>query len=373
MQSTLLKWMIPILLLGIALVIGCGQEQKPVVVEATNTPSASLAHIGKEKLSEYGFFQGNMADQSPVASVVPYELNSPLFSDYAHKLRFIQLPDGQQVAFNEKEVLQFPEGTHIVKTFYYPNDFRDESKGRKLMETRVLINEASGWKSLPYIWNDEQTEAYLEVAGDKKSVSWTHYDGSQRELEYVMPNMNQCKGCHALGKEMSPIGPSARQLNRMMTYPDGSTKDQLDHWKKNGIITDLPEKEARPKLAVWNDPESGNLDDRARAYLEINCAHCHRPEGPANTSGLFLTSWEENPHKWGVNKSPIAAGRGSGGRLHDIVPGKPEESILYYRMDNTDPGEMMPELGRRLNHDEGLALIKDWIASMDPEEYEGVY
>jgi hypothetical protein len=106
------------------------------------------------------------------------------------------------------------------------------------------------------------------------------------------------------------------------------------------------------------------LDARARIWLDINCAHCHRPEGPASTSGLNLSIHENNPSAWGVQKSPVAAGRGSGGHQFDIVPGHPENSILVYRMESTDPGEMMPEVGRKVVSQEGLALVKEWIKQM---------
>ncbi len=124
--------------------------------------------LPKEKLSDYQFFKTQLNAQIPVEGVVPYTLNTPLFSDYAEKLRFVKLPDGQLVKYNDKEVFDFPVGTTIIKTFYFSNDFRDASKGRKLMETRLLIHEESGWKALEYVWNEEQTEAFLEVAGDTK-------------------------------------------------------------------------------------------------------------------------------------------------------------------------------------------------------------
>ncbi|WP_229364501.1 c-type cytochrome domain-containing protein [Fibrella aestuarina] len=107
------------------------------------------------------------------------------------------------------------------------------------------------------------------------------------------------------------------------------------------------------------------MAERARIYLDINCAHCHRPDGPANTSGLNLTIHEQNPTAWGLRKTPVAAGRGSGGHQYDIVAGKPNESILLYRMASTDPGVMMPEVARKVTHQEGVALIREWIEKMN--------
>jgi uncharacterized repeat protein (TIGR03806 family) len=325
--------------------------------------------VPKMNLSDYGFFQGDIADQLPADGVVPYQLNTPLFSDYARKLRFVQLPDGAVTPYNDREVLNFPVGTTIIKTFYYPVDARKPEKGRQLMETRLLIHEEKGWKALAYHWNEDQTDAVLEVAGGNKFVKWTDTKGKKHKLDYAFPNLNQCKGCHSYKGEMRPIGPSARQLNGDFDY--GSVNEnQLLHWAEAGILAGLPALDKVPKAAVWNDPASGSLDERARIWLDINCAHCHNEHGPASTSGFFLDVHQTDPTVWGVYKSPVAAGRGAGGRAHDIVPGRPEESILYYRLDSNDPGIMMPEVGRKVLDQEGLQLIHDWISAMKAEDFQ---
>jgi hypothetical protein len=131
------------------------------------------------------------------------------------------------------------------------------------------------------------------------------------------------------------------------------------------MLKGLPEMTDIPRLVSWDNAESATLDERARAYLEINCGHCHRPEGPGKNSGLDLTTFSPSDHGLGIYKSPVAAGAGSGGHQYDIVPGAPENSILVYRMQSLDPGTMMPELGRSLIHQEGVQLIKDWIRSME--------
>ena len=317
-----------------------------------------------EKLSEFGFFQGDIALQQAAEGVMPYSLNTPLFSDYADKLRFIKLPDGAKIPWNDRMVLDFPVGTSIAKTFYYPIDARNPDKGRRLIETRVLIHEAEGWKALPYIWNEAQTEAILDVAGDRKWVSWIDKKGKKQSVEYAIPNMNQCKSCHSYDGKFMPIGPSVRQLNGSFSYADGEM-NQLEKWEAWGWFRDYPGLEHTPEIAVWDDPATGDLNARARAWLDINCAHCHNPKGPAGTSGFFLDIHQDDPAVYGVMKTPIAAGRGSGGRDYDIVPGKPNKSILYYRLVSTDPGIMMPELGRKLAHKEGIELIRDWIKEME--------
>ncbi len=323
-------------------------------------PNVSVAY--KEKLSDYGFFEGKLAEQKPAFGVVPYQLNAPLFSDYAHKLRFIQVPVNQQVTYNSDSVFQFPKGTAIIKTFYYKKDERDDKKGRQLMETRVLLHEENGWIALPYVWNEAQTDAFLEVTGGTTQVNWRDVQGSKRNLSYAIPNMNQCKGCHERNGIMSPIGTSARQLNGDFKYSD-NIDNQLIRWNKMQLLTALPDMKIIPKLVNYEDA-TANLDDRARAYLDINCAHCHQKTGAAQTSGLFLDWQTKDSTAYGFYKTPVAAGRGSGNLKFDIVRGKPQESILLYRMESLDPGEMMPELGRQLQHQEGIKLIKAWIADM---------
>ncbi len=337
--------------------VGCGPSPAPRV---EGTP-ASL-----EKLSQYGLFVGQMRDQRPAPGVIPYDLNTPLFSDYAEKSRFVKLPPGSSARYHEDDVFSFPVGTVLAKTFAYPIDARDPSRGRRLLETRVLVHQADGWVGLPYVWDEAQEEATLEVAGRFVDVAWVHTDGHGRANNYIVPNMNQCKGCHKVGESVVPLGPRARQLNKEFLYEQG-TENQLTHWSRAGVLSGAKRAVEAPRLAVWDDPTSGTLEARARAWLEINCAHCHSPEGPARNSGLDLLSTQKTPAAYGVFKAPVAAGLGSGGRAFDIVPGRPDESILTYRIASTHPGVMMPELGKRLVHEEGVALVREWVASMSAD------
>ncbi len=316
-----------------------------------------------EKLSDYGFFKGKLADLMPNTGVMPYQLNTPLFSDYAEKLRFVKLPEGTAATYQPVEAFDFPEGTVLIKNFYYSNDFRDKSKGRRIMETRLLIHQKDGWEALPYSWNDEQTEAYLDVAGDTKNVVWKDENGKKQSLAYAIPNVNQCKGCHLKSEKITPIGLVARQLNGNFQYAEGS-ENQLVQWKKAGILVGLPELTEVAKVPLWTDA-SADINSKARAWLDINCAFCHNPKGVASTSGLFLSYDEQNKTALGIFKTPVAAGKGSGNRQFDIVPQQPEKSILMYRIESTEPSVMMPELGRKTVHKEGVALIKAWIKNMN--------
>lgn len=354
---------------GIAMVIlliGTGLLLQHCKQGATGPVTVNLSGDFFPKLSQYNFFKGRMADLDPNDRVLPYDLNTPLFSDYAHKARFVWMPEGTSATYDDTLSFEFPIGAVLIKNFYYPHDFRDEAKGRRIMETRLLIKREKGWTALPYIWDKGQTEATLEVAGGREDISWIHDDGAERSVNYVIPNMNQCKGCHESSKQLVPIGPKAKHLNRQFSYADGPM-NQLEKWAAMGYLGGAPASEAAPRLAVWNDATTGTLEDRARAWLDINCAHCHSAHGPANTSGFHLNVEEGDCLARGILKTNVAAGRGSGNLLYDILPGKPDSSILVFRMESTDPGIMMPELGRKLVHDEGLALVREWIAEMDTD------
>jgi uncharacterized repeat protein (TIGR03806 family) len=317
-----------------------------------------------QKLSDYGFFEGPVAAQQPAKGTRAYRLNTPLFSDNAQKLRFLRIPEGGTVPYNDSAVFEFPVGTAIVKTFYYPVDMRNPSKGRRLMETRVLLHEPSGWKALPYVWDEGQTDAFLDVAGVTTEVSYVDEDGRKRKHSYYVPNMNQCKGCHNRGEKIHPIGPSARQLSGPLDASQPGPS-QLDDWAVAGLLVSLPQDGKRPPVVVWNDPVTGTVEQRARLWMDINCAHCHNPRGPASTSGLFLGVMETDPLRLGLGKPPVAAGRASAGMAHDIEPGKPESSILVHRMASVDPGVMMPELGRSQPDPAAVALVSEWIRGLN--------
>jgi uncharacterized repeat protein (TIGR03806 family) len=316
--------------------------------------------VRHEKLSEYNFFDGLLRDLSPADGVIPYTINTPLFSNYAEKSRFFRLPADAKISYRDSSVFAFPTGTVLIKTFYYPRDFRKPEGGRIILETRLLIHETGGWQAYPYIWNDEQTDAFYDPAGETREVKYVNVSGKKITTPYVIPNKNQCKGCHLQGGVIVPVGPSARQLNTLMRGA-GNEKNQLERWRQNGLLEGMPALHEVPAGIVWDDVSSGSLNDRARAYLDANCAHCHSRNGPANTSGLFLDAYERNPAHLGVNKSPVAAGRGAGNFRFDIVPGEPGKSILVYRMKTNDLSVAMPEIGREQVHKEGLALIEEWI------------
>jgi uncharacterized repeat protein (TIGR03806 family) len=325
----------------------------PVPAPAPVATDVIMGDTLPRSLSEFRFFTDGIG-QTPNARVIGYDLNTPLFSDYAVKNRFVYVPEGQTARYAESGVLEFPVGSALIKSFGYPADFRDPDSPVRWIETRVLLRRESGWVALPYIWNEDGTDAVLARAGRRLPASWIDMDGETQEISYRVPNQNQCKTCHARDGEIALIGPSARNLNN---------GQRLAQWVDWGILDRAPDN--APRVPRWDDESDGTLDERARAYLDVNCAHCHNGSGSASNSGLFLAYEESNPVARGILKRPVAAGRGSGGFAFDIEPGHPQRSILLFRMEARDPGIAMPELGRELLHEEGIALIRRYIATME--------
>jgi len=323
--------------------------------------NALLSPTPAPTLAAYRLFTDDSAGQ-PNAGVTPYALNTPLFSDYAEKQRFLYLPPGTHAAWRVKGALDLPVGATLIKTFAYPADLRAPAEKVRKVETRLLIHRRSGWTALAYVWNEAQTEAVLKRAGKRLDVSFVDAQGRTRQVDYHVPNQNQCKECHSLSGRLAPIGVKGRNLNGDFAYPEGR-ENQLAHWTRTGLLTGAPAPEAAPRTAVWDNPAEP-LEARARAYLDGNCGHCHNARGMASNTGLFLDLEETRPARLGLRKRPVAAGKGSGDLEVDLVPGRPDESIIAYRMASTDPGVMMPELGRSVTHEEGLALVRDYIARM---------
>ncbi|MEJ7598571.1 MAG: SO2930 family diheme c-type cytochrome [Kofleriaceae bacterium] len=306
------------------------------------------------QLSSYALFD-DIATQAPSAGVMPYAIHTPLFSDYAEKDRFIVLPPGTAMTWSDADAFGFPEGAMVVKTFSYPRDRRDPAQGRQLLETRLLVREAEGWTGASYVYDAaDQTDATLAIAGATVATSWIHDDGAPRDNAYVVPNKNQCKNCHAEHADaIDVLGPKARHLTNLQTFVDA------------GALFGAPPASAWPRAIVATDPATGTVEERARAWLDINCGNCHNARGgAARTSGLYLDISVTDPGSFGVCKPPVAAGKGSGGRLFGIVPGQPDASILVYRIESTEPEIKMPELGRNLVHAEGVALIREWITQL---------
>lgn len=303
-----------------------------------------------------------------------YDLNTSLFSDYAHKYRSVWTPPHQEGAVSTDGALRLPIGSVVTKTFYYskqdgqlahtgvangPAAGLDLDKVR-LIETRVLVHTEVGWQGLPYIWNEWQTDALLQITGGVIPLQVVGLG----EFNYVVPDFNQCQGCHVTNMAkggMQPIGLKAKHLDKPYSVAQ-LPLNQLAYLAKRHALLGIEAAEYQVN-ADWQ-AVNVSLEAAARSYLDINCGHCHSRTGPADTSAMFLTIEETDPIHLGVCKPPVAAGQGTGGYIFGINPGHGQESIMTFRMQSDDPGVMMPELGRTLVHAEGVQLITDWIDDM---------
>ncbi|OZG73814.1 hypothetical protein BTA51_08380 [Hahella sp. CCB-MM4] len=350
-----------------------GDEYTPEEVEAlcgADTDGVNFdAHVVNcPELQSYHLF-ANQADPTRDANNgFHYDLTSPLFSDYANKYRFIFLPEGTPAEYQGAGLLGFPVGTIIAKTFAMPLVAEQPGSPETVVETRLLIRREAGWVGLPYIWDRQTGVAHLALGGGSETFEITTPEGEVMTSSYRVPNANQCKSCHANGGLLLPIGPKARLMNKVYAFademglPDGG--NQLDLMAQLQMLHSAPDSAEIPRTPTWNDPGDGTLQARAKAYLDINCAHCHSAGGRAYATGLLLNEEQPVNSTYGVCKSPVAAGRGSGGYSFDIAPGNPDESILVYRMESNDPAIRMPELGRSIHHQGGIDVVREWISTL---------
>jgi uncharacterized repeat protein (TIGR03806 family) len=318
-----------------------------------------LALAPYQTLSTYRFFTGAMKEQVPNAGVLPYEPITSLFSDYAKKKRFVWMPPGVMATYaGDHQVLDFPDGTVLIKTFYYDEVLPDNEP--RIIETRLLFKRNGNWNFADYVWNADQTEAYLDMNGSNTPVAWLDGNGVQRNIQYRIPSAAECQTCHKVNFDPVPIGPKPQNLNSDHVYQDG-VRNQLEKWVEMGYLqSGYP---SNITTTVRWDDESQPLDLRVRSYLDMNCAHCHADERHCNYRPMrFAYNESEDLVNLGVcvpPDDPIAP------EYTEIVArGNPARSMMHYRLTSTDETVRMPLLGRTVAHDEGAEMIRAWIASL---------
>jgi uncharacterized repeat protein (TIGR03806 family) len=351
--------LVTVLMAGFILIQGCRGR--------TAAPARPFEF--KDSLSQYGIFKGELRQLQPGGRAVKYVLSTPLFTDYAVKDRFIVLPRDSSIGYTSKGVLHFPDSTIIVKNFAYLNT----SHQKIMIETRLLVKDPADhlWKVMDYLWNARQTDAVRHITGARVPITLLDDEGNAISTNYQVPNTNDCKRCHNNEGVLSPIGPKARNLNTdalaeaiFGAGSSGSRLNQLMLLTRAGILGGMPDISQVDKLPDWKDSLHYTVAQRARAYLDVNCAHCHTKGGDAYNTGLFLEYQQTDPAHIGIMKMPVSAGGGAGGLNFDIIPGNPEASIMPYRMNSTEAGTAMPELARTVVHKEGVRLIQEWIKEM---------
>lgn len=286
-------------------------------------------------LSGYDIFQGDAADLHPATDFKLYELPTTLFTDYAEKQRLIKVPAGTKILASTDGLPDFPEGTILVKTFYYFHDKRDVSKGKTIIETRLLIKSASGWNVGTYLWNKEQSAAYLITSGLNRTINWISENGKANVISYHVPSNRECTTCHNSSGAIIPIGPKIRNLNRDVNR-NGGTINQLIYFQNENLLHTIDPSSFTCLPDAKNNAET--LEHRARAYVDMNCAHCHNPTGFASGSGVFFG------YDLSMEETKIAEKKS--GMINVLTKGD------------------MPKLGTTLIDEEGLALVKEYVEQL---------
>ena len=342
----------------------CKTETISIVVFQDTRVTLDLDKFPYNKLSDYNFFEGALNVIQPGYGVLPYKPISSLFTDYALKERFVWVPVGETARFvQDNKSLDFPVGSALIKMFYYNNVLPTNTT--RIIETRVMVKTQNGWDFAEYVWNDAQTEAFLETTedGGYTEVNWLK-DGQERFVNYRIPAKQQCVICHTNDFETLPLGIKPQNINSMLSYDDGSN-NQLQKLIDFGYLEDaLPE--SILTVVDWKDA-SKSLEQRAKSYIDINCANCHIDGGQGDYRVIRLgySDTVNNDENAGVCVDADTPIPGLMGQKH-IAPGDPENSIIYYRMSVTgDQPYKMPQFGQSLVHTEALVVLEEWINSLN--------
>src|SRR5690606_12521634 len=289
----------------------------------------------RPQLSELNIYTGNLSNLEPGNYAFEYQLATPLFTDYAYKQRLIALPQGSSLTYQDDGLPVFPDNTVITKTFYYNIDDRDESLGKIILETRVLIKTNGEWTTGNYKWNEAQTDATLTLDGHEVPVSYTDADGETVDLAYEIPSNTDCFTCHSNNNEVIPIGPKVRTLN---------SNGQLQHMIDTNLISNIASENDAEALPNWEDSTNFTLEQRARAYFDVNCAHCHQPGGSCENESSLDFRYET--------------------RFDDTFIFDFKESIFARMSSYFVPEYGMPLIGTTVLHEEGFALINAYINTL---------
>jgi len=348
----------------IAASISAGESQKPFGLPSRPESKSFLQMPPRANgaiprlLSQTGAFK-NVRDFLPAEDLIPYELVVPFWSDGAEKTRFISVPQNQTVKFSPIGEWIFPPGTVFVKSFFLAADDSPPNSLRRL-ETRLLVrDETGGVYGVAYKWRADGSDADLLETNFTEEIP-IHTATGPRAQKWYYPSRQDCLTCHTANAGFV-LGVKTRQLNRDFAFPSGVTDNELRAWNHAGLFdTNFSDADLEqfPKLAATDDL-SRNLEDRARSYLDANCAHCHRPKG---TVAYFDARYDTpSPQQDLVGGRVLIDERVDGARV--VAPNDRWRSILFMRANTTEPFKM-PPLARNMIDERGMKLLRDWIESL---------
>lgn len=311
------------------------------------------------RLSETGIYR-DLRTLVPAAGLIPYELNVTFWSDGARKSRLAGIPRGKTIGFSPTGAWQFPDGAVFVKTFEMVMDERQPERTRRL-ETRVLVrDDTGGVYGVVYKWRADGSDADLLPASETEELSITRADGTVRTQQWYYPSRKDCLECHTANAG-GVLGVSTRQLNRSVTYPSKVSDNQLRAWNHLGLFSPRLREADIADYPALADPAdaSRSIEDRARSYLDANCAHCHRPGG---TVASFDARYDTPLGQQGLIDGPVLINERID-RARVIAPNDIWRSIAFMRV-NTDGALRMPPLARGRIDESGVALLREWIGSL---------
>lgn len=310
---------------------------------------------GPDRLSDTGLFT-DLAALAAAPGLIEYEVNQPFWSDGATKRRWLGIPDGRAIGFSDTGAWSFPIGTVIVKHFELELIEGDPNSRRRL-ESRVLTRTANGWRGFTYRWSDAQDDAVLVADGDAETFTIETDDGPRQQL-YEYPSSADCLRCHTEAAGFV-LGVRTRQLNRDFLYAETNVQDNqlraLNHVALfDADIGSVARFERYPDVADSGQP----LDLRARTWLDVNCAHCHRPGGPAPGE---LDLRFDTPAA-SMNAIDIAPTEGNLGitDARIVAPGDRARSVLWRRISELGAAHM-PPLSTHVVDETGVQVVGDWI------------
>jgi uncharacterized repeat protein (TIGR03806 family) len=303
-------------------------------------------------LSATGIFT-DLASLATSAGVIDYEVNSPFWSDGASKRRWLALPGAETIGFSATEAWSFPVGTVAVKHFELPR----VGGGTTRVETRVLVHRPDGWVGYTYRWRGDQADADLLVNGAVAAYDTVDpANGNAVRVNWTFPSQAQCLGCHTQASGRV-LGINTLQLNRNHSFNSSGRADNLLR-TFNHIGLFSQDIGVASQYTAMPDPKSGSapVDQRARAYLESNCAQCHRPGGPTPVTidlryGTALGD---------VNLVSVSATAPTTPGALRIAPGNHGASDLWKRI-AANGATRMPPLGSNLIDQQASDLLSGWI------------
>ncbi|HEX3134231.1 MAG TPA: PA14 domain-containing protein [Planctomycetota bacterium] len=319
-------------------------------------------------LSSTGVF-ANTAALTPASGLVPYAVNSQLWSDAAFKLRWVALPNGSQISWQATGEFSYPNGTVFVKHFELGTDDSNPNV-RKRLETRLLVITSTAPNAgygLTYKWRADNSEADLIAStGLDEVVNITTPTGTRTQTWHY-PSRNECLQCH-LSNAGFVLGPKTAQINGAFTYPSTAVTDnQLRTWNYLRMFTSDIGEGGIPGLTrtVAIGDSSAPLETRVKSYLEANCSFCHRPgeTSTAFTDARYATVLANmglinvTPNKGAVGITPASDAR-------IVKPTDPAHSVLSVRVHSLDNTIKMPPLARNLVDTTAAAVIDQWITGL---------